>query len=170
MNTKLLTRSGLLIALGIILPYIAHMTGIAGSILLPMHLPPLLGGFIVGPFFGLIIGAVLPPLNFAVSGMPPMPTMIFMTVELAAFGLITGLLYKKFNVIISLVAAMLLGRIIYALMFALIIELQNPLVIIGGGIATGLPGIIIQIILIPVIVNALENNEETARDLIYHSE
>ena len=109
----------------------------------------------------------MPPLNFAVSGMPPMPTMIFMAVELAAFGLITGILYKKFNVIISLVSAMLVGRVIYALAFALIIEFQNPLVIIGGGIATGLPGIIIQIVLIPIIVKALENRKETARERVF---
>ena len=159
MKTKLLTRSGLLIALGIILPYLAHMTGIAGSILLPMHLPPLLAGFLVGPFYGLIIGAILPPLNFAISGMPPMPTMAFMILELALFGLITGLMYQKFNILISLITAMLAGRIVYALAFALLIEFQNPLIIIGGGIVTGLPGIISQIVLIPIIVSALEKKE-----------
>lgn len=159
MKTHLMTRSGLLVALGIILPYIAHMTGIAGRVFLPMHLPPLLAGFLVGPFYALIIGAVLPPLNFAISGMPPMPTMVFMALELAAFGLITGLMYRKFNVIISLITAMLAGRVIYALAFALLIEFQNPLVIIGGGIVTGLPGIIIQIVLIPLIVTLLEKRE-----------
>ena len=162
MKTRLMTRSGLLVALGIVLPYIAHLTGIGGSVFLPMHLPPLLAGFLVGPFYALIIGAVLPPLNFAITGMPPMPIMVFMILELAAFGLITGVMYKRFNVIVSLITAMLAGRIIYALAFALIIEFQNPLIIIGGGIVTGLSGIIIQIVLIPLIVTLLEKRELAA--------
>ena len=162
MKTRLLTRAGLLIALGIVLPYLAHLTGIGGNMFLPMHLSPLLAGFLVGPLYGLIIGAVLPPLNFAISGMPPMPTMAFMIFELAAFGLITGLMYKKFRVIISLITAMLAGRVLYALAFALLIEFQNPLLIIGGGIVTGLPGIVIQLALIPLIVKVLERREMTA--------
>ena len=165
MKTKLLTRSALLIALGIILPYITHITGIGGRILLPMHLPPLMAGFIVGPWYALIIGALLPPLNFAVTGMPPMPTMMFMVVELAVFGLITGIMYRKFNVFLSLITAMLVGRIVYALSFALIIEFENPLIIIGSGIATGLPGIISQLLLIPILVKLMEKKEATARNL-----
>ncbi len=95
MNTKKLTRSGLLIALGIIIPYFFHMFGISGRIFLPMHFPPLLGGFLVGPLYGAVIGAVLPILNSMISGIPQMPTMAFMIVELAAFGLVAGILYKK---------------------------------------------------------------------------
>lgn len=155
MSTNKLTRSALLIALGIVFPYIVHMTGIGGSILLPMHFSPLLGGFLVGPYFALIVGAILPPLNFAISGMPPMPIMAFMTVELAVFGFIAGRMYRRFNVIISLITAMLAGRIVYALLFAFLIEFQNPIFIIAGGLTTGLPGIVLQLILIPVIVKAL---------------
>jgi len=168
-KTKLLTRSGLLIALGIILPFIAHMTGIGGRVLLPMHLPPLLAGFLVGPFYALVVGFILPPLNMAVSGMPPMPTMALMSLELAVFGLITGLLYKKINVFLSLLAAMLTGRIVYYLAFALFIEFGNPLIMMGSGIVTGLPGIISQLVLVPVIVYALEQREQTYTSLVSHS-
>ncbi len=173
MKIKLLTRSGLLIALGIILPYITHMTGVAGSVLLPMHLPPLLAGFLISPFYALLIGAILPPLNFAISGMPPMPTMAFMILELSAFGLFTGLIYhklnkininKKSNIFISLIGAMLIGRIIYVLIFSLLIEFENPLAIIAGGIITGLPGIISQLILIPLIVISLENKNNLKKN------
>lgn len=159
-STKKLTRSGLLIALGVILPYMFHTLGISGRIFLPMHFPPLLAGFIVGPFYGAIVGAVLPVLNFLVSGMPQMPTTAFMVLELAVFGFITGLLYKKLGVMLSLIIAMLLGRVVYQLAFVLLIEFENPLVLIAGGIATGLPGIIGQLILIPLIIKLLEQKNE----------
>lgn len=155
-STKKLTRSSLLIAIGIIVPYIFHSMGISGRLFLPMHFPPLLAGFLVGPLYGAVVGAVLPALNFMISGMPPMPTMAFMMVELAIFGLITGLLYKKAGIFISLIIAMLAGRIIYYTLFALIIEFENPFILIGSGIITGLPGIIGQLILIPSIIILLE--------------
>ena len=157
MNTKKLTRSGLLIALGIIIPYFFHIFGISGRIFLPMHFPPLLGGFLVGPLYGAIIGAVLPVLNSMISGIPQMPTMAFMVVELAVFGLVAGMLYRKFNLFISLIISMLVGRIIYFILFALFIEFTNPLVYIFSGIASSLPGVIGQLLLIPAIVTVLES-------------
>lgn len=157
MNTKKLTRSGLLVALGIIIPYFFHMFGISGRIFLPMHFPPLLGGFLVGPIYGAIIGAVLPVLNSMISGIPQMPTMIFMVVELAVFGFIAGMLYKKFNIFLSLVISMFVGRIVYFILFALFIEFTNPFLYIFGGIASSLPGVIGQLLLIPAIVTVLES-------------
>ena len=167
-STKKLTRSALLIALGIIVPYVFHSLGISGSVFLPMHFPPLLAGFLVGPVYAALVGAILPPLNFMISGMPPMPAMAFMIAELAIFGLVTGILYKKFGILISLIMAMLAGRIIYHTLFALIIEFENPLILIGSGIITGLPGIIGQLVLIPAIIVPLEKNLLNKRGSMKH--
>lgn len=156
MRTRKMTRSGLLIALGVIIPYLFHAFGISGRIFLPMHFPPLLAGFLVGPVYAAIVGAVLPLMNSMISGIPQMPVLAFMTFELAAFGLFAGLLYRRFNLFISLIVAMLGGRIIYFLLFAYFIEFTNPVVYIAAGIASSLPGVIGQLLLIPAIVSVLE--------------
>jgi len=156
-NTKKLTRSGLLIALGIIIPYFFHIFGISGRIFLPMHFSPLLGGFLVGPLYGAVIGAVLPVLNSMISGLPQMPVLAFMVFELAVFGLVAGILYKRMNLFISLIISMFIGRIVYFIFFALFIEFTNPILYIFGGIASSLPGVIGQLLLIPAIVTVLES-------------
>ncbi|MGM0419866.1 MAG: ECF transporter S component [Bacillota bacterium] len=156
MRTRKMTRSGLLIALGVIIPYLFHTFGISGRIFLPMHFPPLLAGFLVGPVYAAIVGAVLPLMNSMISGIPQMPVLAFMTFELAAFGLFAGLLYRKFNLFISLILAMLGGRIIYFILFAYFIEFTNPVAYIAAGIASSLPGVIGQLLLIPAIVSVLE--------------
>ena len=168
METKKITRSAVLIAVGIILPMLFHNFGISGKIFLPMHFPPLIAGFIVGPVYGAIIGFVLPLINFAINGMPAMPMAALMSVELAIFGLVTGLLYAKFKypfaisnrvkIIFSLILAMLAGRIVYSGLSAIFIEFENPLIMIAGGVSTGLPGIIGQLLLIPIIVFAIEKS------------
>lgn len=155
LETKKITRSAVLVAVGIVLPMLFHNLGISGRVFLPMHLPPLIGGFIVGPLYGAAVGVVLPLINFALSGMPAMPTAAFMAVELGSFGLITGLLDYKLDIFPSLIIAMLAGRIVYQLLYVLLIEFSNPLVLVAGGIATGLPGIVGQLILVPLIVWAV---------------
>ncbi|MFW6279258.1 MAG: ECF transporter S component [Bacillota bacterium] len=156
-STKKLTRSALLVGLGVIITYLFHISGINGKVFLPMHFSPLLAGFIVGPMYAALVGAILPGINTLVTGMPQGPVLILMTFELAVFGLVTGFLYKKIGVILSLIAAMLAGRIVYYTLFALFVQFGNPLIMIGGGIATGLPGIIGQLLLIPPIIKILKN-------------
>ncbi len=161
MKTKKLVYSALLLALGIIFPYITHITKIPGNIFLPMHLPVLIAGFIVGPLYGGLIGILLPILNHILSGMPPIPILYSMTLELFTYGLVTGFLYLKLKKIIpSLVFAMIIGRIISGLTSFLLFTFlglgQFSLKFwITGSIVTALPGIIIQLILIPIIVNIL---------------
>ena len=155
-STKKLTRSALLIALGVIIPYIFHTIGISGRIFLPMHFPPLLAGFLIGPFYALAVGTILPVINFLISGFPQMPTLALMIAELAVFGLVTGLLYKKTNLFISLISAMILGRIVYTSLYIAFIEFENFFISILGGITTGLPGIIAQLIIIPPAVLLIE--------------
>ncbi len=163
-QTKNLTISGACVALGVILPITFHSIPNAGSIFLPMHIPVLLCGLICGPYYGLLCGVLAPLVSSFCTGMPPMAVLPGMLFELAAYGLLSGILIKKINVknpairiYVSLIAAMICGRMLNGLLNGLIIHagLYSMQMWITGSFITAFPGIIIQLILIPVIVLAL---------------
>ena len=81
------------------IPQIFHVVGAIsgmgtglGEAFLPMHLPIILVGLLAGPYAGAIAGAFGPLVSFALSGMPGLAMLPFMVIELAAYGLIAGLL------------------------------------------------------------------------------
>mgnify|MGYP002410823709 CR=1 FL=1 len=162
--TSKITISGILLALGILLPSVFHTFGM-GIIFLPMHIPVLLGGFIVGPVYGACIGLFIPLLSTLLTGMPPTmpPIAQMMMVELTVYGLLTGFFYQNLRqgVFVSLIMAMLGGRIVYGILGALALPLFGLpkidfLYPITTGLVTSIPGILIQLILIPVLVLAIE--------------
>ena len=133
-TTKRLTAGALMLAFGIALPQIFHLTGIpqAGEIFLPMHIPVILTGFVIGGDYGFIIGVLTPIISHFVTGMPGTPRLPFMIGELAIYGLVSGLLYhnaglrnKKFGGLITLIASMLAGRLFYAAMLFVAANLLN---------------------------------------------
>ena len=159
--------AGLMIALAIILPFATGQIPQIGSMLLPMHIPVLLCGFICGWKYGLAVGFIVPLLRSMMFSMPPMMTAIAMAFELAAYGAITGLLYKvlpgkKAKVYISLIAAMLVGRIVWGLVSLVIYGLTNAVftwqIFIGGALLNAIPGIILQLIVVPALVLVIEKN------------
>ncbi len=163
--------SGLFIALGLILPTIFHAIG-AGNTFLPMHIPVLIAGFVVGLPFAIAVGILTPILSSLITGMPPLfPVLIFMIFELATYGAVASLLYRKskLNIYISLVLSMIIGRIVSSIVVWVLVtffmaKLPNPIVFIAGAILQGLPGIIIQIVLIPGIVLALQKSNLIKRE------
>ena len=157
------------LALGIILPYaLGHGIGIPGTLLLPMHLPVLLCGFICGPAYGLLCGMLLPVLNCMITGMPSLfPMLPIMFCELSVYGLCSGLLFSKsplgrlkFGIYIALPITMICGRLAYAAAFYSILLAVGELkaLTVGAAIIAGLPGILIQLLLIPPIVLMLKRN------------
>lgn len=160
---------GLFIALSIILPQIIHLFGAAdlGKILLPMHIPVLLSGYVLGPFFGLAVGAVSPILSCFITNMPSLGRLVFMVFELAGYGFMSGLLYRtlnfrrfRFGAALSLAGAMIFGRLMYALTLFVAADLLHiskigPIAVLEAA-ATGIIGIIIQIIFIPAMVYLLQ--------------
>lgn len=159
--------AGLMIALAIILPFATGQIPQIGSMLLPMHIPVLLCGFICGWKYGLAVGFIVPLLRSMMFGMPPMMTAIAMAFELAAYGVITGLLYKvlpgkKVKVYISLIVAMIVGRIVWGLVSLVIYGITNAVftwqIFIGGALLNAIPGIILQLIVVPVLVLVIEKN------------
>ena len=160
-KTRDLVNAGLLIAVGILIPTVFHFAGINGAIFLPMHIPVLISGFILGPTLGSIIGLVTPFLNHILTGMPPTPIVWIMLVELTVYGLLSGLTFKKMNIKLmpSLIISMIGGRIgavftLLALQKAFNIPMPNIRSYIYGITITAIPGIIIQIIFIPLLMKA----------------
>ena len=164
MGPRRIAYSSLFLALTILLPIVFHQFGIAGRVFLPMHLPVLICGFIAGPMAGVIIGLLAPFLSHLLTSMPPTYAVPLMTMELPLYGLVAGLAYNKLklNIYLALIAAMIVGRLAFALGLLVLgrfIELPyGPLEFFaaGGAVITGIPGIIIQIIIIPPIVAALK--------------
>jgi riboflavin transporter FmnP len=164
-GSKLLVRTALFLALAVLFPMIFHQFGMAGRIFLPMHIPVLLAGCICGPLSGMIIGLLAPALSFALTAMPPSYAVPLMTIELSLYGLAAGLFYYRLrlNVYIALIISLILGRIGFAiglLILGLFIELPYGVkTYFSISVITGLPGIIIQLVVIPPIVAAVMRRE-----------
>lgn len=171
-NTKKLVISGVCLALALLLPMVTGQIPRIGSMLLPMHLPVLICGFAAGPVYGLLTGLVAPILRSLLFGMPPlMPTAAAMTFELAAYGFLSGLLYRKLPAktvctYAALAGAMLGGRIVWGIAaFILYSILGNPFTLkmfFAGAFTTAVLGIILQLVIIPPIVSALKKAGLTA--------
>ena len=160
-----LTYAAACLALCMVLPFLTGQIPEIGSALCPMHIPVLLAGFLCGPWWAMAVGAVAPLLRFALFGMPPLfPTGAAMCFELAAYGLVSGILYRKLpkkavNVYVSLVLAMLAGRIAWGIVMVILMGLSGSAftwaAFVAGAFVNAVPGIIVHIILIPIIVLAL---------------
>lgn len=159
--------AGFMMALGIVLPFVTGQIPQIGSVLLPMHIPVLLCGFVCGWSYGLAVGFIVPLLRSMMFGMPPMMTAIAMAFELATYGTLTGILYKKLpgkkvKVYISLIGAMILGRMVWGVVSLVIYGVTNAVftwqIFIGGALLNAIPGIILQLIVVPVLVLAIEKN------------
>lgn len=159
-NTKDLVFAALFLAIGIVLPQTFARNPEIGQMLLPMHFTVLLCGLICGARYGAMCGALTPLLSSLFIGKPPlMPIGLAMSFELCAYGLIIALIYSKRNVYISLIGAMIGGRIVYGVASAILFGVKEiPYgfeAFIVGSVVKPLPGIIAQIILIPVVIIAL---------------
>lgn len=163
LNTSL---SGMFLALAYVMPFLTGQIPEIGSMLCPMHIPVLLCGFVCGAPYGLVVGAITPILRSLTLGMPPLfPTATAMAFELAAYGLMAGLLYKslpkkKINIYASLIGAMIVGRIVWGItMFCIMgfnLSKFGLAAFWTSAVVNAIPGIIVQIILIPIVVMILE--------------
>lgn len=111
-----LFQAGLIMS-AVLLPALCHLTAMPVRVLLPMHWPVLLAGLVYGWRGGLLAGLSAPLVSFALSGMPPLPSLPFMGAEMAAYGLISGLAVETFklNRYAAVFAAVAAGRLVYTL-------------------------------------------------------
>ncbi len=162
--------SAMFLALGMILPLFTAQIKEIGDTLLPMHLPVMLCGLLCGPLFGGTIGLALPFLRSALFSMPPLyPNAVWMALELATYGLVIGMVYKKMQnkgilgVYISLISAMVLGRIVWGIAKSVLLSAKGGFsfaMFITGGFVDALLGIILQLIIIPLIMSVLKTKKE----------
>lgn len=127
-----------------------------GELLLPMHLPIILVGLLAGPYAGAAAGILAPMISFALTGMPRAEVLIFMTVELFAYGLFAGIFSDlKFNSVLKVLSVQVLGRAARMLAVAIAIyAFKNEslaLISIWKAVVVGLPGIVSQLIIIPIV-------------------
>ena len=170
-NTKQTTRNFVLaamfMALGLVLPFLTGQIQQIGNMLLPMHLPVLVCGLICGWQYGAVVGFLLPLLRFALFGIPPLyPMGISMAFELAAYGFLVGWLYSqsRWQCIISLyrclIAAMVGGRLVWGAVRVLLSGVAGQAftweMFLSGALLTAVPGIILQLTLIPALMLALD--------------
>ena len=161
--------AALFLALAYLLPFLTGQIPEIGAMLCPMHLPVLLCGFLCGWPWGLAVGVVAPLFRSLTLGMPPMfPTALCMALELAAYGALSGLLYrvlprKKGSVYAALIIAMAAGRLVWGAAMFLCISLGGGsftfAAFLAGAVTNAIPGIVLQIVLVPLLVMTLERNK-----------
>lgn len=166
-----LTFSALFLALAFVLPFLTGQIPEIGSMLCPLHIPILLCGFICGWPWGLAVGFIAPLFRSLTLGMPPLfPTALCMAFELAAYGAATGFLHRvlprrKSYIYCTLLSAMVLGRLVWGAAMFLCMGLNGGsftfAAFLAGAITNAIPGIIIQIVLIPILVMVLDNPKIT---------
>ena len=164
---KSLTLSAMFIAIGYVLPLLTGQIPQIGSMLLPMHIPVFLCGLICGWKYGAAVGFILPVTRSLIfGGMPPIyPVAISMTFELAAYGAISGLLYgrSRWQCIIalyrSMIPAMIAGRAVWGIAMLLLLGFRETAftlqMFLAGAFLNAIPGIIVQLIMIPAVMVAL---------------
>lgn len=165
MTTRKLVFAAVCIALGMVLPFLTGQIPAIGSMMLPMHIPVLLAGFVCGGPLGMAVGFILPLLRSLTLAMPPIyPVAVAMAFEMAVYGLITGLLFKALPrkpvyLYLSLVIAMLAGRVIWGAVRLVLFWISGGAftwqIFLAGAFINAWPGIILQLIIIPPLVVAL---------------
>ena len=167
-HSKLLKMilAALFLALAYVMPFLTGQIPEIGSMLCPMHIPVLLCGFICGPVWGGIVGAIAPLFrSLLTGGFPPMfPTAVCMAFELAAYGAAAGLMHqllprRKPYIYCSLIIAMTVGRLVWGAAMFLCVGVGGGFTLaafFAGAITNAIPGIIAQIVLVPILVMIAE--------------
>lgn len=159
--------TALCIALCVVLPMAFHAIPNAGSVYSPMHIPVLLCGLVCGGPFGLLCGIAGPLISSLLTQMPPVAYLPAMMIELAAYGFLSGFLMRLVHtgklaadLYISLLVAMVGGRLLAGVAKALIFAAGKYSISVWATsyFVVCLPGLILQLILIPIIFIALEKS------------
>jgi uncharacterized membrane protein len=162
MDARFISLTGLLLAAGVLFPVVFHQFGLAGRIFLPMHIPVFLAGMVLGPWAGLLVGALSPGLSSLLTGMPVAAYAIPMTPELAIYGLISGLLCRgtRRSMWVALIGAMISGRVVWCLMAVIIAPLLGfagrTWSVVALALVVGWPGLVLQLIFLPPVVMRIQ--------------
>ncbi len=168
--TKLCVAS-MFMAIGWLLPFVSGQSQELGNMLCLMHISVLIAGYALGPKYGLLVGAATPLTRFLLFGRPGLyPTAVCMALELAAYGFISGFLYQRLRknknelgaIYISLISAMIGGRLLWGLsrVFCGLMSQSTFTfqMFVTAGFVTAIPGMLIQLFLIPALILALNRS------------
>lgn len=169
-KTKRLVYAGMFLCIALVLPFVTGQIKAVGKMLNLMHIPIFLCGLICGGLWGGIVGFIAPLLRSICFGMPTLyPNAIAMAFELATYGVIAGVLYKllckkKGAVFISLIIAMLIGRIIWGfssvILWSFMGETFTFILFIKGAFIDSFIGIIVHLLIIPSIMCVVKLNHK----------
>lgn len=169
-----LILAAMFLGLGTVLPLLTMQIKSIGDSLLPMHLAVMLCGIVCGRKYGLAVGFILPFFRAVTFGMPPIyPNAVWMAFELATYGFIIGLMYCKLKIsnttiktYISLITSMIAGRIVWGIAKTVLLGVSGKsftfALFISEGFSKAIPGIILQLILIPLIINLIKEFKKHA--------
>lgn len=158
---KELTLTSVFIAIGIVLPSVFHAFNLGGKVFLPMHIPVLMCGLLVGKRYGFLSGILIPLLSSILTGMPPIfPVAVIMSIELGTYGYVAGLLKDKMSIYFTLIVTQIIGRCMGALATFVILGFASKPFLLSTYMTsvfiTALPGILIQLILIPIGIKMIQ--------------
>ncbi len=165
---KKIILSALFLAIGYVLPLLTGQIQTVGNMLLPMHIPVLLCGIVCGWQYGLGVGFILPITRSLLFTKPILyPNAVSMAFELATYGAVIGLAWlicKKKNIgdiYISLISAMLAGRVVWGIAQCVLLGVgENGFTMtafITTAFAKAVPGIIIQLAVLPPLILLIKN-------------
>ncbi len=174
-HTLNIALAAMFLALAYVMPFLTGQIPQIGAMLCPMHIPVILCGYFCGGPWGFVIGAAAPLLRSFTLGMPTLfPKAFAMAFELAVYGLMSGVLYrvlpkKKINIYVSLILSMISGRLVWGLVQFCCMGLDATKfgfsAFYAGAVVNALPGIIIQIIIIPIVVMLFEKTKVLNRSM-----
>jgi len=161
--------AALFLAIAYVMPFLTGQIPEIGAMLCPLHIPVLLCGFICGWPWGLAVGFIAPLFRSVILGMPQLfPTAVCMAFELAAYGAVSGLMHKKLPrkkpyIYVSLLTAMIVGRVIWGAAMLVCMGMDGGsftfAAFLAGAFFNAIPGIVVQIVLIPVLVMILDKRK-----------
>lgn len=169
LTLKRLVFTAMFIAIGLLLPFITGNVPTVGKYLCPMHLPIFLCGMVCGPLWGAAAGCVTPILRSLLFYMPVLyPNGVGMAFELLTYGAVSGLIFAALKyknartVYLALIPSMLAGRLVWGAARVVMLGLSGPETasfslnyFLVSGFLEAIPGIILQLLLIPPIMQAL---------------
>ncbi len=167
-EVKKIVLAALFLAFGLVLPFLTMQIPEIGNMLLPMHIPVLICGFVCGWKYGLAVGFIVPLLRSVIFGRPFLvPDAVGMAFELATYGLVAGLIYalvkgRRFDLYITLIGAMIAGRVVWGIASIVIYSLLGSSftwqIFAAGAFLRAIPGIVLQLVIIPPIIAALNKS------------
>ena len=168
-----LVVSALCLALCILLPFLTGQIPEVGNMLCPMHIPVLLCGFLCGAPWGAAVGFIAPLLRSLTIGMPVLfPNAVSMAFELCVYGFMTGFMHKllpkrKLYIYVSLIVSMISGRLVWGFVQFMLLGFNTTefpfSAFFAGAVTNAVPGIVLQIVLIPILVILTQKLEKNMK-------